>query len=59
MSTIGLFTNSINSRLFDRYASCHYKNLPKDYHTATKRAVARKSLIILHPEKDFTQVKRF
>lgn len=39
--------------MFDRYASCHYKNLPKDYHTATKRAVARKSLIILHPEKDY------
>lgn len=39
--------------MFDRYASCHYKNLPKDYHTATKRAVTRKSLIILHPEKDY------
>lgn len=39
--------------MFDRYASFHYKNLPKDYHEATKRAVTRKSLIILHSEKDY------
>ena len=35
------------------------KPTPSIYDSDLKRAVARKSLIILHPEIDFTHVKRF